>query len=92
VSWVFVVAAITVRLAPVTVALVVAGCAQAQLTALRNRCDFTNDPRFETLRGKIPLNPTEVESPPTLAELSNNERPTANERAALFQLDQEQAI
>jgi hypothetical protein len=33
---------------------------------------FTNDSRFEILRGKIPLSPTEAENPPTLAEVSNN--------------------
>jgi hypothetical protein len=73
----------------VSVALVLAGCVQAQIADLRKRCDFTNDPKFETLRGKIPLSPTEAENPPTLAEISNNERPTASERAVLFQFDSE---
>jgi hypothetical protein len=73
----------------VSIALVVAGCVQAQIADLRKRCDFTNDPRFATLRGKIPLSPIEAENPPTLAEISNNQRPTPSERAVLFELDGE---
>jgi len=79
------------RLAPVLAAVIVASCVQAQIADLRNRCDFTQDPRFESLRGKIPLSPTEVETPPSLAEISNTGRPTTSERAALFELDQENA-
>jgi hypothetical protein len=67
-------------------------CVQAQIADLRKRCDFTNDPRFEVLRGKVPLSPVEVENPPTLVEISNTGRPTATERAALFELDQEGAV
>ena len=61
----------------VSMALLLTGCVQAQIADLRKRCDFTNDPRFESLRGKVPLSPTQAESPPTLAEISNNGRPTA---------------
>jgi hypothetical protein len=70
-------------------ALFVTSCVRAQIADLRKRCDFTNDPRFEVLRGKFPLNPSENENPPTLAEISNNGHPTASERNALLQLDQE---
>jgi hypothetical protein len=73
-------------------ALMAAACVQAQIADLRNRCDFSNDPRFETLRGKVPLSQVEAENPPTLAEISNTGRPTATERAALFQFDQETAF
>jgi hypothetical protein len=62
-----------------------------QLADLRKRCDFSNDPRFEVLRGKIPLSPAQVESQLTLAEI-NNERPTPTERAALFDHDQVGAV
>ena len=79
-------------LTPVLATLVLTGCVQMRIADLRKRCDFTNDPRFETLRGKIPLGPTEAENPPTLAEISNNNRPTTSERAALFEYDREQAV
>ena len=68
------------------------GCVQAQIADLRKRCDFENDPRFESLRGKIPLSPSAAENPPTLSELSNNSRPTPAEREAIFQLDGEQSV
>ena len=73
-------------------ALGVAGCVQMQIADLRKRCDFANDPRFEVLRGKFPLSPTEVENPPTLAEISNNDRPTPKERAAIFEYDREGSV
>ena len=76
----------------VSMALLLTGCVQAQIADLRKRCDFTNDPRFESLRGKVPLSPTQAESPPTLAEISNNGRPTASERAALFEYDGETSL
>lgn len=67
--------------------LVIAGCANVQVSALRDRCTFTNDPRFEILRGKIPLSPAEAETPPTLAEISNNQVPTAAESKAIYNYD-----
>ena len=73
-------------------ALGVVGCVQMQIADLRKRCDFANDPRFEVLRGKFPLSPTEVENPPTLAEISNNDRPTPKERAAIFEYDREGSV
>ena len=76
----------------VSMVLLLASCVQAQIADLRKRCDFTNDPRFELLRGKIPLSPTQAENPPTLAEISNKERPTASERAALFEYDGETSV
>ena len=71
---------------------VLSGCVAAQIADLRKKCDFENDPRFASLRGKIPLSPSAVESPPTLLELSNNSRPTPAEREAIFVLDGEQSI
>jgi hypothetical protein len=65
------------------------GCVQAQVAALRKKCDFENDERFAVLRGKFPLSPGESESPPTLAELSNNTKPSPAEREAIFALDAE---
>src|ERR1700760_4437418 len=56
------------------------GCAQIQVAALRKKCDFEDDPRFEVLRGKVPLSPRASEAPPTLIELSNNSKPTPAER------------
>jgi hypothetical protein len=79
------------RLTPLA-ALCVAACAQAQIADLRKRCDFSNDPRFEVLRGKVPLSPTEVENPPTLTEISNAARPTPSEREAIFEFDQQTAF
>jgi hypothetical protein len=72
--------------------LLLSGCVQAQIASLRRRCDFDNDPRFEVLRGKLPLSPGANESPPTLIELSNNSRPTAAEREAIFAFDAETSI
>jgi hypothetical protein len=65
------------------------GCVQAQVAALRQKCDFESDERFVALRGKLPLSPSAVETPPTLAELSNNTRPSPTEREAIFALDAE---
>lgn len=72
--------------------LLLGGCIQAQIASLRQRCDFDNDARFEVLRGKIPLSPAAAESPPTLAELGNNSKPTVAERAAIFELDSETSV
>ena len=69
--------------------LTLAGCVQAQIGALRKQCDFENDERFAILRGKITLSPDASEAPPTLAELSNNNKPTPAEREAIFALDVE---
>jgi hypothetical protein len=65
------------------------GCVQAQIAALRQKCDFENDERFAVLRGKLPLSPSGVETPPTLAELSNNAKPSSTEREAIFAFDAE---
>jgi hypothetical protein len=65
------------------------GCVQAQIASLRKQCDFENDPRFEVLRGKLPLSPSAIEAPPTVAELSNNKKPTPAEREAILELDSE---
>lgn len=73
-------------------AFAIAGCMQAQLAQLKERCDFSNDPRFVVLRGKVPLSPTEVEAVPSLAQISNINRPTSEERAALLELDQESTV
>lgn len=67
------------------------GCVQAQISALRKKCDFEDDQRFAVLRGKLPLSPSATETPPTLAELSNNAKPTPPERDAIFALDIEQS-
>ena len=79
-----------VRLVPLFfVLLSLVGCVQAQISALRKKCDFENDDRFVVLRGKLPLSPSASEAPPTLAELSNNAKPSPPEREAIFALDVE---
>ena len=57
--------------------------AQAKLSALRARCDFSRDPRFEVLRGKDCLSIQECERPPTLSELTNTNYPTDQELDAM---------
>lgn len=69
-------------------ALLVSGCVNAQIAALRERCDFSNDPRFSILKGKIPLSPMESETPPTLAEISNSNLANAAESRAILAFDE----
>ena len=68
----------------VAAASLLPGCAQMEVRALANKCDFSTDPRFADLRGKVPLSPTEVSAPPSLSEISNNNRPTPSERESLI--------
>lgn len=79
-------------LAVLGTAFLLGGCAQAvmqsQMQQLRASCDFSGDPRFASLRGKVPLSPAENERPPSLAEVSNAATPTPAERTALLALDQ----
>ena len=76
-------------------ALALGGCAaggvamQAEINSLRDRCNFENDARFAALKGKIPLSPEGLETPPTLIELSNQAKPTQSEKAAIFSYDVE---
>ena len=62
-------------------------CMHQQVAELRESCDFRNDPQFASLRGKIPLSPSEVETPPTLSEISNNMVPTAKEAQLIVAFD-----
>jgi hypothetical protein len=68
-------------------ALVGSGCMSTQVASLRDRCTFTSDLRFASIKGKIPLSPAEVEVPPTLAEISNNAVPTPEESSAIYAYD-----
>ena len=67
--------------------LCVSCAAETRVTNLSAKCDFSNDPRFKVLAGKVPLSPAQVSAPPTLAEISNNSKPTPQEKAALLELD-----
>ena len=68
--------------------LAVTGCAQAQIDGINKTCDFTNDPRFASLRGKIPLSMSGDEPPPTVRQISDRSKPSPEEREALLQLDE----
>lgn len=61
---------------------------QMEAKKLTQECNFSNDPRFQILRGKVTLSPEETAKPPSLAEIMNNARPTEQEREALLLLDQ----
>jgi hypothetical protein len=63
---------------------------QQESQAILAQLDFSNDPRFAVLRGKMPLSPGEASALPTLAELSNSSRPTPIERQAIMELDKVQ--
>jgi len=64
------------------------GCAQAQVSALRGKCDFSADSRFASIRGKVGLSPTEREATPTLRQIDDNSRPTPEQREALLDFDE----
>lgn len=68
------------------------GCVQTQVSALQEKCDFSNDPRFVVLRGKIPLRPQDNTASPTLEEISDKSVPNAVERQALIELDSASAF
>lgn len=64
------------------------GCAQAQLASISKRCDFSADPRFASIRGKVPLDSRGAsETPPTVRQISDNSKPTLEQREALLALD-----
>jgi hypothetical protein len=64
------------------------GCVQAQVSALRSKCDFSADPRFASIRGKIALSAAEREAAPTLRQINDNSRPTPEQREALLEFDE----
>jgi hypothetical protein len=61
--------------------------AQMELQTLKNKCDFSADPRFASLRGKVPLSPDAEDALPTLAEINYSSRPTPEERKELLEAD-----
>lgn len=65
--------------------LAVSSCAQVEIQSLASRCDFSADPRFEQLRGKVPLSSRQATTAPSLGEISNENRPTPEERTLLLQ-------
>lgn len=73
-------------------ALFVAGCAQQraaqEVAEISQRCDVSADPRFASLRGKVPLNSTEATAPPTVRQIDDNSKPTPEQREALLNLDE----
>jgi len=71
----------------VLVAVIPSACASIEIHQLAAKCDFSGDPRFSILQGKIPLSPKEASASPTLAEISNESKPTPEERSALLQFD-----
>src|SRR5262245_8988071 len=74
------------------VASALLGCAQAELASINRRCDFSTDPRFVSLRGKVPLvSTTASEAPPTVRQLGDNSKPTPEQREALLALDDAKA-
>jgi hypothetical protein len=75
---------------PFCVALLLAflsGCARIEMARLAEKCDFSADPWFVSLHGKIPLSPAEALAPPSLAEITNDNKPTSEERNSLLELD-----
>jgi hypothetical protein len=58
-----------------------------EMNATVEQCDFSNDSRFVVLRGKMPLSAKANGALPTLAELSNSNRPTPTERQAIMDMD-----
>ena len=67
------------------------GCVQAQVSALRSKCDFSADPRFASIRGKVGLSPAEREAAPTLRQIDDNSRPTPEQREVLLEFDEANA-
>lgn len=74
------------------VSILLGACAavrfESEMNKLYQQCNFANDPRFQVLRGKLPLSPEEAARPPSAAEILNSARPTEQEREALLLLDQ----
>jgi hypothetical protein len=66
-------------------------CAQAQISALRDKCDFSADPRFASIRGKVGLSLAEREAAPTLRQIDDSSRPTPDQREALLEFDEANA-
>jgi hypothetical protein len=79
-------------LAGLVVLISLAGCARSEMQALANKCDFSADPRFADLRGKVPLSSAEATAPPSLSEISNENRPTPTERDSLIEFQRYVAI
>jgi hypothetical protein len=69
-------------------ALFAAGCAQQEIAGIHQRCDVSSDPRFASLRGKVPLSTTEGTTSPTVRQLDDNSKPTPEQREALLTLDE----
>jgi hypothetical protein len=67
------------------------GCAQAQISALRDKCDFSSDPRFASIRSKVGLSIAEREAAPTLRQIDDNSKPTPEQREALLEFDEANA-
>jgi hypothetical protein len=71
----------------VLVAVIASACARIEVQQLAAKCDFSGDARFMILQGKIPLNMKQATASPTLSEISNENKPTPEERNALLQFD-----
>ncbi len=76
----------------VLAALALPACASAlkeRLDTISASCDFSADPRFAVLQGKVTLTSKEGGVLPSTADLLNTARPTSEERRALLLLAEE---